>query len=104
MDTASRDLLLRGEYVSNYNNKIFGMSKNFDPRTTVLLIFISAVASLRVAFNFSYDISPLANFSPLGGMAIYTDSSRPIFCQTLVLYYSGDSLKDALKKYINSKA
>jgi uncharacterized protein DUF6580 len=47
------------------------MSKNFNPRTTILLIFVSAVAILRVAFNFSSDISPLANFSPVGAMAIF---------------------------------
>jgi uncharacterized protein DUF6580 len=47
------------------------MSKNFNPRTKILLIFVSAVAILRVAFNFSSDISPLANFSPVGAMAIF---------------------------------
>jgi len=47
------------------------MSKNFNPRTTALLVFISAVAVLRVALNFSSDISPLANFSPVGAMAIF---------------------------------
>jgi hypothetical protein len=45
--------------------------KNFNPRTTILLIFVSAVAALRIAFNFSSDISPLANFSPVGAMAIF---------------------------------
>jgi len=44
---------------------------NFNPRTTILLIFVSAVAALRIAFNFSSDISPLANFSPVGAMAIF---------------------------------
>jgi len=47
------------------------MSKNFDPRTTALLIFISAVAALRIVFNFSSEISSLANFSPIGAMAIF---------------------------------
>jgi len=47
------------------------MSKNFDLRTTTLLIFISAVAALRITFNFSPEISPLANFSPVGAMAIF---------------------------------
>jgi hypothetical protein len=46
-------------------------SKKFDPRTTVLLFFITATATLRVIFNFNYDISPLANFSPLGAMALF---------------------------------
>ena len=47
------------------------MSKNFNPRTTMLLIFISGVAAMRIAFNFSSDISPLANFSPIGALAIF---------------------------------
>ena len=107
MDTASRDLLLRGEYVSNYNNKIFSMSKNFDPRTTVLLIFISAVASLRVAFNFSYDISPLANFSPLGGMAIfggaYFNRKWKAFAFPLLMLFISDLIlhQTVFKKYGN---
>ena len=47
------------------------MSNNFNPRSAILLIFISAVAALRIGFNFSSDISPLANFSPVGAMAIF---------------------------------
>ena len=43
----------------------------FDPRTAVLLIIISITAAIRVIFNFNYDVSPLANFSPLGTMAIF---------------------------------
>jgi len=46
-------------------------SKKFDPRTTVLLLFITGIAVLRVIFNFNDDISPLANFSPLGAMALF---------------------------------
>jgi hypothetical protein len=46
-------------------------SKKFDPGTTVLLLFITATAALRVILNFNYDISPLANFSPLGAMALF---------------------------------
>lgn len=43
----------------------------FNPRTAVLLIFISITAVVRIILNFNYDISPLANFSPLGAMAIF---------------------------------
>ncbi|HEV8285090.1 MAG TPA: DUF6580 family putative transport protein [Chitinophagaceae bacterium] len=43
----------------------------FDPRTVVLLVFISITAAIRVIFNFNYDISPLANFSPIGAMALF---------------------------------
>src|SRR4030095_6974426 len=43
----------------------------FNPRTAVLLIIISITAAIRVIFNFNYDVSPLANFSPLGAMALF---------------------------------
>ena len=45
--------------------------KKFNPGTTVLLIFIFFTAAIRVVFNFSHDISPLANYSPIGAMAIF---------------------------------
>jgi hypothetical protein len=43
----------------------------FNPRATILLIMIVAISALRVFFNFNYDISPMANFSPLGAMALF---------------------------------
>lgn len=43
----------------------------FDPRTTVLFIFIASTAAIRVVFNFNYEISPVANFSPIGAMALF---------------------------------
>jgi|KBSSwiS6_1023812.scaffolds.fasta_scaffold17642_2 hypothetical protein len=43
----------------------------FNPHTAALLIFISVIAAIRVIINFNYDISPLANFSPIGAMAIF---------------------------------
>lgn len=43
----------------------------FNPRTGVLLLFITLTAAIRVAFNFNYEISPAANFSPLGAMALF---------------------------------
>jgi len=43
----------------------------FNPRTAVLLLFIILTAAIRVVFNFNYEISPAANFSPLGAMALF---------------------------------
>jgi hypothetical protein len=43
----------------------------FNPRTVVLLVFIATTALMRIIFNYNYDISPLANFSPIGAMAIF---------------------------------
>ena len=43
----------------------------FNPRTAVLFVFITAIAAIRVVFNFNYEISILANFSPVGAMALF---------------------------------
>ena len=43
----------------------------FNPRTIVLLVFIAATAAIRVVFNFNAEISPVANFSPIGAMALF---------------------------------
>lgn len=43
----------------------------FNPRTAMLFLFITLVAAIRVAFNFNYEISRGANFSPLGAMALF---------------------------------
>ena len=43
----------------------------FNPRTAVLLLFIILIAAIRVVFNFNHEISPAANFSPLGAMALF---------------------------------
>ncbi|HEX2607275.1 MAG TPA: DUF6580 family putative transport protein [Flavisolibacter sp.] len=46
-------------------------TQNFQPRTALLLLFILATGLVRVLFNFNHDISALANFSPLGAMALF---------------------------------
>lgn len=43
----------------------------FNPRSILLLIFITAIAIIRVVINFDEEISPLANFSPVGAMALF---------------------------------
>ena len=43
----------------------------FDQRATLLLIFITTIAAVRVIINFDTQISPLANFSPVGAMALF---------------------------------
>jgi hypothetical protein len=57
-------------FVSN-SKKLFMAFIKSNVRTTLLLLFITAIAAVRVIFNFSPDISPLANFSPLGAMALF---------------------------------
>lgn len=43
----------------------------FNPRNTTLFLFIALSGALRVLFNFSSDLSPLTNFTPLGAMALF---------------------------------
>lgn len=43
----------------------------FNPHSVLLLIFITAIAAVRVIINFDTQISPLANFSPVGAMALF---------------------------------
>ena len=43
----------------------------FNPRTILLLVFITVIAAVRVVSNFDTEISPLANFSPVGAMALF---------------------------------
>src|SRR5262245_25580659 len=83
------------------------MSKNFSPRTTALMFFIFAVAALRIAFNFSSEISPLANFSPVGAMAIfggaYFDKRWKAFVFPLLMLFISDFVlqQTVFKKFGN---
>ncbi|GAC1422188.1 MAG: hypothetical protein NVS1B13_11570 [Flavisolibacter sp.] len=43
----------------------------FNPRSTVLIIFILALGALRVLFNADKNLSFLANFTPLGAAALF---------------------------------
>ncbi|GAC1438137.1 MAG: hypothetical protein NVSMB63_01290 [Sediminibacterium sp.] len=44
--------------------------KKINPRTTLLLLFITLTAVLRL-FNAGNALSPLANFTPIGAMALF---------------------------------
>src|SRR5215510_6234750 len=83
------------------------ISKNFDPGTTVLLLFIIATAALRVIFNFNHDISPLANFSPLGAMALfggaYFNTKWKAFAFPLAMLFISDFIfhQTVFKEYGN---
>ncbi|WEK36460.1 MAG: hypothetical protein P0Y53_03015 [Candidatus Pseudobacter hemicellulosilyticus] len=45
--------------------------KKWNPRTIVLLVFITVVALLRVFFTAEASMSPLATFTPIGAMALF---------------------------------
>src|ERR1051326_4779945 len=81
--------------------------KSFDPRTTVLFIFIFLTAAARVIFNFNYEISPLANFSPIGAMALfggaYFNKRWKAFTFPLLMLFISDIIlhQTVFKKYGN---
>src|SRR5205809_1696783 len=43
----------------------------FNPRNAVVLLIIIIIAAIRVANNFSSNITVLANYSPLAAMALF---------------------------------
>jgi hypothetical protein len=45
--------------------------EKFNPRTTILLLFIMLTAAIRVLLHFSEEVSVFANFSPVGAMALF---------------------------------
>ena len=79
----------------------------FNPRTAVLLVFITIIAAVRVIFNFNYDISPLANFSPLGAMALfggaYFNRKWKAFAFPLLMLFISDLIlhQTVFKSYSN---
>src|SRR5215831_759303 len=81
--------------------------KNFNPGTLVLLTFIFFTAALRVIFNLNYEISPIANFSPLGAMALfggaYFNKKWKAFAFPLLMLFVSDFVlhQTVFKKYGN---
>ncbi len=47
-------------------------SVKFNPATVIVLLFIVSTGALRVFFNFNTEIMPLAVFSPIGAMSIFS--------------------------------
>jgi len=66
----------------------------FNPRTAILILFIAITAAIRTIFNFNHDISSLANFSPVGAMAIfggaYFSKSWKAFAFPLLMLFISD--------------
>lgn len=46
-------------------------TNKFNVQTTVVVLFILATAAVRVVLNCSDAVSPMANFSPVGAMALF---------------------------------
>jgi hypothetical protein len=46
--------------------------KQFNPRTAVLLVFMVVSAIIRILFSMEPTMSPIATFTPLGAMALFS--------------------------------
>jgi hypothetical protein len=46
--------------------------KQLNPRTTVLLAFMVATAAMRILFSMEPTITPIATFTPLGAMCLFS--------------------------------
>lgn len=66
----------------------------FNPRTTILLLIILIIGTVRTLFIYDNQISPLSNFSPLGAMALfggaYFSSKGKAFAFPLVTLFLSD--------------
>src|SRR5215467_1894761 len=65
----------------------------FNPRSIVLVLIILIVAVLRLATNFSSDLSPVAVFTPIGAMALFGGAyfngyAKPLAFPLLALFIS----------------
>lgn len=56
-------------YALNFKN--LSMIKKINPETTIVVVMIAAIGALRIAVNLNHDITAIANFSPVGAMAIF---------------------------------
>jgi hypothetical protein len=69
-------------------------SKSFSPRAFVLFVFMFGVAAVRVIINLDCGASSLANFSPVGAMAIfggaYFDKRIKAFAFPLLMLFVSD--------------
>lgn len=71
------------------------MAQKFNPRTSVLLLFMMAVAFLRVVINPEWGFSFLSNFTPVGAMALFGGayfSSKKAFLFPLLTLWISDLL------------
>jgi hypothetical protein len=73
---------------------LFMSSGNFNPRTSILFIFVFAIALIRVVINLNDPFSLLANFSPIGAMALfggaYFDKRLKAFAFPLLMLFVSD--------------
>jgi hypothetical protein len=77
----------------------------FNPRTALLLIFITAIAMVRVVTNLDEKFLPLKNFSPVGAMALfggaYFSTKSKAFAFPLLMLFISDFIlrQTAFKDY-----
>lgn len=80
------------------------MSLNkINPRTIVLLVFMIAVAAMRIVFSLEPTMSPIATFTPLGAMALfggaYFQKNIKAYLFPLLTLWLGDIILNRLVYY-----
>ena len=74
-----------------------------NPRTTVLLVFIIAVAAIRVLFSLQPALTPVATFTPIGAMALfgsaYFSSNWKAYLFPLLTLWLGDIILNRFSYY-----
>jgi hypothetical protein len=74
-----------------------------NPRTTVLLMFMIAVAIVRVLFSLQPTLSPIATFTPLGAMCLfggaYFSNNYKAYLFPLITLWLGDVALNRLVYY-----
>lgn len=77
--------------------------KQLNPRTTVLLVFMIATAAMRILFSMDPTMTPIATFTPLGAMALfsgaYFSKGFKAYFFTIITLWLGDVILNRFMYY-----
>lgn len=77
--------------------------QKINPRSAILLLFMIVVAAVRILLHLQSNISPMANFTPIGAMALfggaYFSSNKKAYLFPLLTLWLGDILLNRLVFY-----
>src|SRR5690349_11451626 len=77
--------------------------KQLNPRTTVLLVFMVATAATRILFSMDPTMTPIATFTPLGAMALfsgaYFSKGFKAYFFTIITLWLGDVILNRFMYY-----
>ncbi|MGE5106883.1 MAG: DUF6580 family putative transport protein [Sphingobacteriales bacterium] len=77
--------------------------QKINPRTKILLLFMIAVDAVRILLHLQSNIGPMANFTPIGAMALFGgahfSSNKKAYLFPLLTLWLGDILLNRLLFY-----